>query len=114
MRARGAAGEAQAEAYLRAQGAEILERNFTVRGGEIDLIAREGAYIVFIEVKLRSDAAGGLGREAVTARKQRRICRAALCYVAQRGLMQHFMRFDVIEIQEGRLTWIKNAFPYTA
>ena len=111
-RARGAAGEAQAAEYLAAQGMEILARNFTVRGGEIDLIARDGAYIVFIEVKQRNSAYAGLGREAVNLKKQRFICRAAMQYLMKNGLMQSFVRFDVIEIQSGHLTHIKNAFSY--
>lgn len=92
----------------------VLERNFTVRGGEIDLIARDGAYIVFIEVKLRANAYGGWGREAVTREKQRRICKTAMCYLMRRELTHSFVRFDVIEIQEGRVTHLKNAFSYQA
>ena len=111
-RARGAAGEAQAADYLAAQGMEILARNFSIRGGEIDLIAQDGAYIVFIEVKMRTGAYGGLGREAVTTAKQRRICRAAMQYLIQNALTNRFVRFDVVEIQNGTLTHIKNAFPY--
>ena len=111
-RARGAAGETQAADYLAAQGMEILARNFTVRGGEIDLIARDGAYIVFVEVKQRTSAYAGLGREAVNLKKQRFICRAAMQYLMKHNLMQSFVRFDVVEIQAGQLTHIKNAFSY--
>lgn len=111
-RARGAAGEEQAAAYLAVQGMEILTRNFTVRGGEIDLIARDGAYIVFIEVKKRASAYAGLGREAVTLSKQRHICRAAMQYLIKNALTNSFVRFDVVEIQGETVTHIKNAFPY--
>lgn len=111
-RARGAAGEEQAAQYIIAQGMELLERNFTVRGGEIDLIARDGAYIVFIEVKKRESAYAGLGREAVNLKKQRFICRTAMQYLMKNGLMNSFVRFDVIEIQSGQITQIKNAFSY--
>lgn len=111
-RARGVAGETQAAELLAAQGMEILARNFTIRGGEIDLIARDGAYIVFIEVKKRTSAYAGLGREAVNLQKQRRICRAAMQYLVKNALTQSYVRFDVVEIQNETLTHIKNAFSY--
>jgi putative endonuclease len=90
----------------------LLEKNFSIRGGEIDLILRSGAYIVFVEVKTRSGAYAGLGREAVTREKQRRVCRAAMRYIVEKGLADAFVRFDVVEIQGARVTHIPNAFSY--
>ena len=110
--AAGALGEVRAEQYLLAQGCEILERNYVSRGSEIDLIVRDGSMIAFVEVKTRIKALAASGREAVTAAKQRRICKGALYYMMRNGLMNRQARFDVIEIQGERVTHIKNAFPY--
>lgn len=108
----GMLGEVRAEQWLAERGYEILARNFVSPGAEIDLIAREGERIVFVEVKLRTGARGGRGREAVTPAKQRRICRGALYYLMKNGLMNRQARFDVIEIQGDRVTHIVDAFPY--
>lgn len=108
----GRLGEVRAEQHVAALGYEILARNAVFPGAEIDLIARDGACIVFIEVKVRRGTRGGTGREAVTPAKQRRICRGALGYMAAHGLMGRQARFDVIEIQGAHLTHIRDAFPY--
>nr|HML48014.1 YraN family protein [Clostridia bacterium] len=65
----GREAERRAEAFLRDKGMEILARNYRIREAEIDLIARDGTYVVFVEVKARSDIAYGWPREAVDARK---------------------------------------------
>lgn len=109
---RGTLGEVRAEQWLAEQGYEILARNYRAPGSEIDLIADDGVCIVFAEVKLRTGARTGSGREAVTAAKQRRICQGAMRYILQNGLTNRQVRFDVIEIQSGRITQIKDAFPY--
>ena len=111
-RARGVLGEVRAEQFLRSRGMEILARNATWGGAEIDLIARDGGAVVFVEVKTRASARGTPGRMAVTPAKQRRICRGALAYLAGNGLMGAQARFDVIEIQGENVTHIPNAFPY--
>ena len=108
----GALAEVRAEQVLVAQGLEILARNVRGPGFEIDLIAAEGQTLVFVEVKMRKDARHGLGREAVTPAKQRRICQGALYYMMQNGLMNRQARFDVLEIQGERVTHIRDAFPY--
>lgn len=110
--AEGKLGEVRAEQYLAGLGYVILERNFKCVGAEIDLIARDGQTIVFIEVKTRMRALASSGREAVTAAKQRRICKGAMYYMMRRGLMNRQARFDVVEIQGTRVTHIPNAFPY--
>ena len=108
----GKLGEIRAEQILAEKGYEILARNFRVAGSEIDLIARDGEVIAFIEVKKRKNAPGACGREAVTPAKQRRICKGALYYMMQEGLMNRQARFDVMEIQGERVTYLENAFPY--
>ena len=107
----GVLGEVRAEQFLCEKGYEILERNFKAPGAEIDLVVRDGRTIVFVEVKVRSGRFAA-GREAVTVAKQRRICKGALHYMMKNGLMNRQARFDVIEIQDGRVTHIVNAFPY--
>ena len=107
----GALGEVRAEQLLADKGYVILERNFRVSGAEIDLIARDGTCIVFVEVKTRTRGAM-TGRESVTPAKQRRICKGAVYYMMRSGLMNRQARFDVIEVQGGRVTHIVNAFPY--
>ena len=110
--ASGALSEIRAEQFLAAQGMTILARNVRAPGSELDLVAEEGSTLVFVEVKMRKNARHGLGREAVTPAKQRRICRGALYYMMRNGLMNRQARFDVIEIQGERVTHIENAFPY--
>ena len=107
----GRLGEIRAEQVLFDKGYQILARNVVCPGAEIDLIAEDGGVIVFAEVKMRSRG-GVAAREAVTPAKQRRICKGALYYMMKNGLMNRQARFDVIEIQGGRVTHIENAFPY--
>ncbi|HUG52428.1 MAG TPA: YraN family protein [Vicinamibacteria bacterium] len=98
--AAGAEGEDQACRHLCAQGFDILARNFRCRSGEVDVIARDGAVTVFVEVKHRRGARHGAGYESVTFGKRRRIVRAARLYAASRGLGEAPVRFDVISIDE--------------
>ena len=110
-RARGALGEIRAEQVLLGKGYAILARNYVSPGSEIDLIADNGCVIAFIEVKMRTGRFAS-GREAVTPAKQKRICKGALYYLMRNGLMNRQARFDVIEIQDERVTHIENAFMY--
>ena len=108
-RVSGKLAEVRAQQYLEEKGYEILASNVVSPGSEIDLIARDGRMIVFVEVKMRSYASG---REAVTKAKQKRICKGAMYYMMKNGLMNRQARFDVIEIQGERVTHIENAFAY--
>ena len=108
---KGKLGEIRAEQLLLDRGCEVLARNYRAPGSEIDLIVRDGETIVFAEVKMRSGSFSS-GREAVTPAKQKRICKGAMYYLMQNGLMNRQARFDVIEIQGERVTHIVNAFPY--
>lgn len=78
--------EVKAACFLKTQGYQILERNYRCKKGEIDLIAREGQYLVFVEVKYRSTNESGLPEEAVDLRKQRQISRVAAWYLTEKGL----------------------------
>ncbi|WP_165068033.1 YraN family protein [Paludisphaera rhizosphaerae] len=88
-------GERAAAAFLRRRGLRILRRNYRVFCGEIDLIAREGDVLVFVEVKSRRR---GDPAEAVTPEKQRRLTLAALHFLKRHGLLEHPCRFDVVTI----------------
>ena len=101
-------GEVRAAAFLRRQGMRILARRYRTAHGEIDLIAREGAVIVFIEVKTRPHGRLDSGLAAVNAEKRGHIRYAAREYLRTHG--QTEFRFDVIEISAAGLRHIKNAF----
>ena len=112
----GAYYEQAAGRYLEQLGYEILEYNYRCRSGEIDIIAKDGAYVVFCEVKYRADSRKGDPLEAVDARKQNVIFRCAMYYLAEHHLNDVPCRFDVIGIQgqdgseDAKVTYIKNAF----
>jgi putative endonuclease len=111
-------GERSTAAYLADRGYHILERNFRCRGGEVDLIALDGATLVFIEVKARSSLARGAPIEAVTALKQARVRKAASVYLAYSGRVFTRIRFDVVCIMKtGKntdITHLKAAFTPSA
>ena len=94
----GKTGEDLACAELEKRGYAIVARRYRRRGGEIDIIARQGETMVFVEVKAREGHAFGEAAEAVTAFKRRRIAQLALDYVTRRGLSQRPCRFDVVSI----------------
>ncbi len=79
----------------------ILARNYRCRAGEIDVVARDGETIVFVEVKERRSESHGTAVEAVTARKRARVVRAARLYAASEGLSESPVRFDVVAIDWG-------------
>ena len=110
---RGAYGEALVAAYLRRRGYTVTAANYRCRYGEIDLIARDGDILCFIEVKLRSDTAHGLPRESVTAAKRARLRTTAEFYLAAHEL-DCPARFDVAEVYTDgdvpRIEYIENAF----
>ncbi|MBU3876287.1 YraN family protein [Faecalicatena sp. AGMB00832] len=96
--------------YLEQQGYLILEFNYRCRLGEIDMIAVDGEYLVFCEVKYRQDGKKGSPLEAVDVRKQRTIYQCASYYLAVQGIDDMPCRFDVIGIEGGQIMHIKNAF----
>jgi putative endonuclease len=107
----GFAAEELAAHYLEGRGLAIVERNYRCRGGEIDLIARDGDALVFVEVRLRrSDFFGG-ARASVDAQKQRRILLAARHYLA--GRPSQSCRCDVVvldRLDPSSIEWIRDAF----
>lgn len=111
MKRAGAAAEALAAEFLRSHGLAITERNYRCRFGEIDLVAREGRTLVFVEVRRRASEAYGGAAESITAAKRARLLAAARHYLARkRG--DSPCRFDAILIrgEPPRIDWIRNAF----
>lgn len=109
----GAEYEEQAARWLAQNGFELLERNFSCRQGEIDLVAREGACLVFVEVKYRRSSTAGHPAESVTRRKQRKIALAAGYYCLKHRILDTCpCRFDVITILGDEVEHIRNAFEY--
>lgn len=107
----GRAAERLAAQFLEARGLVILERNFRCRTGEVDLIARDGGTIVFVEVRLRAGHAFGGAAASVDARKQAKVLRAARYYLA--GKPEQPCRCDVVALDRlaaDRIEWIRDAF----
>ena len=103
--------EQQVAAFLQKQGFEILEMNFRCRSGEIDLIARDGAYLVFVEVKYRSSSMNGYALEAIDYRKASQIRRIAQIYLLKKKYPENTpCRFDAAGVDGKHITYIKNAF----
>jgi putative endonuclease len=94
----GSSGETLAAQFLRRKGMVVLARNYRCRAGEIDLVARDGDAVVFVEVKERTGRSHGTAVEAVTWSKRRRIVRAARVYASAHGLTESPLRFDVVAI----------------
>lgn len=112
-RAVGAAAEDKAAAFLEKQGVKIRERNYRNRSGEIDIIGYHEGYLVFFEVKYRSSVQKGYPEEAVSAGKQRQICKVSDYYRCVHKIpVNTAIRYDVISVVGEEMRWIKNAFPY--
>jgi putative endonuclease len=114
----GILGEELACDALRRQGYVILARRYRTRLGEIDIVARDGGTVVFVEVKTRQGGAFGEGAEAVGPRKQQRISTMALHYLARHRLVDVPVRFDVVAVDAGeggghRIEVFQQAFDFT-
>lgn len=110
-------GEETAAAYLEQKGYAILERQYRTPVGEIDLIARDGKTLVFVEVKTRRSARYGQPSAAVGWEKQRRIIRGAMWYMMNRQRQREAppCRFDVVEVYAAqdhawKVRHLENAF----
>ena len=106
----GKKGEKLVEKYLKAQGFQILKRNYSTPFGEADLVAKDQDEIVFIEVKTRTGEDFGSPREAVGKTKQQRYHQIAKCFWKEDGEEPN-ARFDVAEVYaDGHIEYYKNAF----
>ena len=97
-RSLGAAGEAAVAAWYEARGHRVIDRNWRCREGELDLVVRAGATVVFCEVKTRRSARFGAPYEAVTATKQRRLRVLAARWLAEHPHRSANVRFDVASV----------------
>ncbi|HEX9052895.1 MAG TPA: YraN family protein [Anaeromyxobacter sp.] len=114
-RARGREAEDLAAAFLEARGFAILDRNHAIKQGEVDLVAREGDVLCFVEVRSRTSEAQGAPEETVSAAKARRVVAAATDWAARNGGLDGEIRFDVVAVTllEGappRLEHFRGAF----
>jgi len=112
---RGAASEDAALDFLRAQGLRLLARNVQMRGGELDLVMRDGDAVVFVEVRYREHTTFGGAVASVDAGKRRKLVRAALLFLARNsGYANASCRFDVIAASGDpaapKITWLRDAF----
>ena len=89
-----------------------MAKNFRCRSGEIDLVARDGKYLVFVEVKYRSSEGQGVALEAVDWHKQKKISQTAQFFLKRYNLGEPPCRFDVVAIDDEDVRWIHNAFDY--
>lgn len=113
---RGQWAERQAESFLVGHGLKILERNYTVKSGEIDLIATDKHSLVFVEVRYRHSDTFGSSAESVDASKQKKLRRAAEHYLQKHNLNERQpCRFDIVALSassntNSNIDWIRNAF----
>ncbi len=110
---RGAAVETAALGHLRSAGLSPLARNVRYKGGELDLVMRDGGTTVFVEVRYRADVRYGGGAASVDLRKRRKLVLAArLFLLSHPELAQQPCRFDVVEAsgEPPRLNWLRDAF----
>lgn len=104
-------GEELAVSFLQENGLKILDRNYSTRNGEIDIIALDGSTYVFVEVKYRKTYCDYDPLEAITPYKQRRIVKASGVYLYCKGISEYSsIRYDCIGIKGTEIVWIKNAF----
>jgi putative endonuclease len=109
-REEGLQAEGKAVEVLKKKGYRVIERNFRSPLGEIDIIAEEGGFLVFIEVKARNSPAFGDPLEAITDDKKRHIIRTALFYMKKHRWMKRRVRFDVVGLAGEQVKLVKNAF----
>lgn len=107
---RGAAAEREAARLLASVGYDIVERNFRCKAGELDIIARDGDVLVFVEVRSRSDGDHGDAVEMIRRSKQRRVVRVARYYLATAAPVFDRCRFDIVAITGGEAILLRDAF----
>lgn len=110
----GKQAEKTAVEFLKSRGYKILQCNYRTKFGEVDIIAEDKGAICFVEVKARHSLGLGAPEEAVFARKQRQVCKSAICYLKVNNLLERLSRFDVLTLlytsDLPKISLIKNAF----
>lgn len=110
---RGKEAEDRAVAYLQGQGLVVIARNWRCRGGELDIICRQGSTLIFVEVRARSRADFGGASASITSAKRQRLIHAAQHYLTTLA-RSPACRFDAILIEGEQLTWLRDAFQANA
>ena len=110
MNNRGREAEALAAAFLESKGLKVIARNYRSRFGEIDIIARDGDVLVFVEVRERRSRAYGGAAASITAAKQQKLTRTALVYLGD-SATPPACRFDAVLVAgQGKIEWLRDAF----
>lgn len=107
---KGRSAEGRAAEHLASLGYEIIERNARTAGGELDIVARQGTELVFIEVRSRADDRAGGPEDTVGPAKRRRVARAAAAYLFERNPHRDTCRFDVVAITGDTIEVYRDAF----
>lgn len=107
---KGEAAERLAADLLRREGYAILEQRFRFHRHDVDLVARKGDVVVFVEVKARAGSRFGAAVLAIGWRKQREIVRAASAWLQRHGRPADVCRFDVVTVEGARVEWLQSAF----
>jgi len=110
----GRASEEAAALFIRNNGLRILVQNYRCRYGEIDIVARDGECLVFVEVRSSRGNHFANPKESIGTKKRRTLSKVALNYLKEKGLIESRSRFDVVTViglgAEARFEWMKNAF----
>jgi putative endonuclease len=107
----GSCYENQVAVFLKRQGFQILEQNYRCKRGEIDIVARDGKYLVFVEVKYRKTDAAGSALEAIDHKKALQVRRVAAFYLYEKHFPEDTpCRFDAAGVDGTEITYIKDAF----
>lgn len=108
-RINGFAGEIKAKKYLINQGLTYIDKNYSCKWGEIDLIFRDAEQLVFVEVKSRESGTHGMASEYYTESKQKKLVRSIMTYLSENGCNPELTNFriDVIAITADDLQWLK-------
>jgi putative endonuclease len=109
VNASGNEAEERAAAFLSSRGLRVLERNWRCRFGEIDLVARDGSTVVFVEVRSRATASFGGAAGSIGRGKRRKLIAAANLYLAARRIDAP-CRFDAVLLEGGSMRWLRDAF----
>ena len=109
-RDQGSRAELRAEHLLLEEGLQLVQRNFSCRSGEIDLIMRHGEQLVFVEVRYRKNALYGSALESVNRKKQQKLIATARYYLVQNKNQGANCRFDVVGITGNDIQWVPAAF----
>ncbi len=109
-KSKGKAAEDKAASFLKSLGYQVIERNFRAKFGEIDIIAKDGNTLVFVEVRSKSYSSFGTPEETISKSKAKKIIKTAQLYIQIKNPSFEDVRFDIISILHNNISHIKNAF----